>query len=276
MSPVTLPDMKTIRAGELEVAYRIEGPTAAPVLMLAHGIMTTHRMWDQVAANLSGRWRVLRYDLRGHGGTTATQPPYTMGRLAEDAIALLDALDIPQVHFAGTSLGGMLGQQFGARFGTRLVSLTLSNTTSEQTAPGAWNDRISLARDQGMTPLVEPTLQRWFTDDYLQRGGVEIEQLRKLAMATGVLGFNGCAAAVRDLSQAQLLGQIRVPTLVIAGAFDRATPPGDSHVLQQNIPGAELAMLPAAHQAAVECAAAWSLQWERFADRHKGPARSCP
>lgn len=258
-------DTKKIRAGDLEVAYRIEGREDAPVVMLAHGLLTSQRMWDDVAALLAPRWRVLAYDLRGHGGTSVTEPPYTMERLALDAVALLDALKIQRVHSIGLSLGGMIGQRLGARHGERFLSLTLANTTSRQGMAQAWEDRIATAREKGVAPLVEPTLQRWFTEDYLAADPEPVRRLRAIGHAIDPRGFAGCAAAVRDLAQADLLPEIRLPTLVIVGDQDRGTPPAEGEFMQQRIPGARLASLPAAHQSAVQCPQLFVEAWESFA-----------
>jgi 3-oxoadipate enol-lactonase len=258
-------ETKKIRAGDIDIAYRLEGAEQAPVVLLAHGILTTHRMWDALAQALAPRWRMLRYDLRGHGGTSATEPPYTMLRLARDAVELLDALGIERAHFIGSSLGGMIGQRLGSDFGHRLHSLTLANTTSRQGMAQAWQDRISTAHEKGVAPLVEPTLQRWFTEDFLAQDPEPVPRMRELALSTGVPGFTGCAAAVRDLAHADLLPSIRVPTLVVAGEQDRATPAAESEFLQQQIPGARLVRLPAAHQSAVECPDAFAQAWEAFA-----------
>ena len=257
--------MNTGRVGDIDVAYELEGPSGAPVVMLAHGILSTHRMWRGVAQALLPRWRVLGYDLRGHGGTRASEPPYTMQRLAQDAIALLDALDLRRVHFIGASLGGMIGQRLAAQHGERLLSVTLANTTATQGAAQAWQDRIAMAQEQGVGPLVEPTLQRWFTPSYLAANPEPVQRMRTLAVATDVRGFCGCAAAVRDLAQAELLASIRVPTLVIVGEQDQATPPAAGEFIQQRVAGAQLARLPAAHQSAVECPEAFAAAWEAFA-----------
>ena len=117
-----------VRIGDLDVSYVAEGQPDAPVVMLAHGVLTSHKMWEPVVRALTPRWRVLRYDLRGHGATSSTAPPYRMEQLAQDAVDLLDVLGMDRVHFIGTSLGGMIGQHLDARFGSRLHSVTLSNT----------------------------------------------------------------------------------------------------------------------------------------------------
>ncbi len=261
-------DIERIRAGGIDVGYRLEGPADAPTLMLAHGVLSSHCMWDGVVAALQGRWRVLRYDLRGHGASGASPAPYTMDQLAADAVALLDALALGPVHFVGTSLGGMIGQCLGARYPARLRSLVLANTTSTQQAAAAWQERIALARAQGIAPLIAPTLARWFTADFLVSGDARIALAQQAAGAVTPEGFAGCASAVRDLAQAHLLPSICVPTLVIVGEHDQATPASAGRAIQAAIPGAHLVALPAAHQAAIELPEAFAAEVERFAIIH--------
>jgi 3-oxoadipate enol-lactonase len=258
--------LNTVRVGDLDVAWRAEGPAEAPVVMLAHGVLTDHRAWDGVARRLAGAYRVLRYDLRGHGRSSAPPPPYTMEQLADDVPALLDALGIGPVHFIGTSLGGMIGQQLGARPGERLLSLTLANTSAVQPAPQAWEERAALARQAGsVAPLAEGTLQRWFTPGFAASAPGEIERMRGILRQTSVAGFEGCAHALSRLAQLPLLPRIAVPTLVLVGSDDQATPPAQGRQICEAIRGARLVALPAAHQAAVEVPQAFADAWLAFA-----------
>lgn len=259
--------VQTIRAGGCDVACRIEGPASAPAVLMAHGILATHRMWDAVAARLAGDWRVVRYDLRGHGGTPATDAPYTMRQLADEALAVLDALGIARAHFMGTSLGGMFGQVLGATAGTRLHSLTLANTAAVQPAPQAWQERIRIALERGVAPLVEGTLPRWFTPSCTEAQPQLVEQVRTEALRTNVEGYVGCASAIRDLAHRDLLARIAVPTLVVAGEHDSATPLTESLLLEAEIAKSRLVVLPAAHQAAAECPDAFVAAWTEF-QRH--------
>lgn len=253
-----------IRIGDLDVRYVAGGPPDAPVVLLAHGVLTSHEMWEPVVRALTPRWRVLRYDLRGHGATSSTAPPYRMEQLAQDAVDLLDVLGIDRVHFIGTSLGGMIGQQLAARFGERLHSATLANTTAVQPDPAAWQRRIDVALAKGIGALVEGTLQRWFTAEFQIRGAAMVDKLRAIAYQTKVDGFAGCAAAIRDLDHADILEDITLPTLVLAGAEDAAIPPVESARLAQAIAGARFVPLSAAHQAAVECPEEFVEAWEGF------------
>lgn len=258
--------LQHVRVGEMDVALRIEGDETAEPLVLVHGILADHRVWDAVAQQLCTRYRIIRYDLRGHGGSSAPRGPYTMEQLADDVRALLDALGIRRAHLAGTSLGGMIGQQVGIRHGDRLLSLTLANTAAQQGAPQAWDERIATARSSGVAPLAEPTLQRWFTPAFLQAQREEVERVRSILLGTSVEGFTGCAAAVRDLAQLALLPKIRVPTLVIVGSEDKGTPPELGRQIAEAIPGARLVTLPAAHQAAIEVPQAFCDAWLAFVE----------
>jgi 3-oxoadipate enol-lactonase len=249
-----------------QIACRQEGRDGAPVVVLVHGILSDHRMWDPVVAQLAGDFGILRYDLRGHGRSSAPPAPYTMTELADDVIALLDALGLQQVHLIGTSLGGMIGQQVGARHGHRLLSLTLANTGAMQAAPAAWEERVVTVRRSGVAALAEATMQRWFPARYREQAPAEVERMRALLLETSVEGYAGCAQAVRDLAQLDLLPGIRVPTLVIAGTEDEAMPHAATARIAELVPGARLVSMPTGHQAAVEQPKAFCDVWRAFVD----------
>lgn len=256
--------LQSARVGDVEIAYRLEGRAGAPVVVLVHGLLTDHRVWDAVAARLAPSFRVLRHDLRGHGRSSAPPPPYTMQALGEDTVGLLDALGLDRVHLVGSSLGGMLAQQVAARHGPRLLSLTLANTAAVQTAAAAWQARIDLVRREGVAAIADGTLQRWFTPEFAGRAGAEVARMRGILCETSDAGYVGCAQAVRDLAQLDLLAQIHVPTLVVAGSRDEATPPALSVQLCEGIAGARLVSLEAAHQSAFEQPDAFCKAWLDF------------
>ena len=257
--------VRRARVAGMEIAYRIDGPAAAPVVLLVHGLLTDHRVWDAVATRLSTAYRVLRYDLRGHGGSSAAPGRYTMRALGEDTVGLMDALGIGQVHLVGSSLGGMLSQQVAAHHADRLLSLTLANTAAVQPATAAWQARIDLVRREGVAAIADGTLQRWFTPAFAARASAEVARMRAILCQTSTAGYVGCAEAIRDLAQLDLLAQIRVPTLVIAGSHDEATPPALSVQLCEGIAGARLVSLEAAHQSALEQPDAFCDAWLAFA-----------
>lgn len=257
--------LQKISVDGVEVAFRLEGDSDSPVVMLAHGLLADHTMWDELVRLLAPNHRVLRYDLRGHGRTSVPPLPWTMGGLATDAVALLDALGLQKVHFIGSSLGGMIGQQVGANHSDRLYSLTLANTGAVQPAPAAWDERIAVARAKGTSALADGTLQRWFTPAFAHTAPTEIRQMREVLSGTAVEGYVGLAQVVRDLDQLDLLADIRVPTLIVAGAQDQATPLVQSLQLHEAIRGSKLVTLDAAHQSVVECPVEFAAEWMSFA-----------
>jgi len=262
-TPDTPPSLLPLRG--TQHAFQLEGPAHAPVVLLVHGLLADHRAWDAVAARLVRDYRVLRNDLRGHGASGSPQLPWSMQDLADDIVALLDALGVRRAHLAGTSLGGMLAQRVAAFHGDRLLSLTLANTAATQAHPEAWQSRIDLVRQSGVAAVAEPTLQRWFTPGFVQSQPAAVERMRAILLATSPEGYIGGAGAVRDLAQLDLLGRIRVPTLVVAGARDEATPPALSQQIVLGIPGARLVSLDAGHQSAFELADEFTDAWLAFA-----------
>jgi 3-oxoadipate enol-lactonase len=201
---------------------------------------------------LARSFTVLAYDIRGHGGTAATPGDYSLGLLAQDVIALLDALDIERAHYVGLSLGGMIGQQLGAWHGERLASLVLCATTSD--APKAsWGARVREAREAGVASVVEATVDRWATPGFKLRHPDVIDQMRAMVRGTSLDGYAGCAAAIRDMELAAVLGRIAVPALVVAGEADTSTPLPVLERIAAAIPGAQLVKIPdAAHMPTME------------------------
>lgn len=264
MTPAHDNGLQLLRVDGVDVAYRLEGASDAPLLMLAHGLLADHTMWDKLVQMLLPSHRVLRYDLRGHGRSSVPALPWTMRRLAADAVALLDALHLPKAHFIGSSLGGMIGQQLGAHHGERFHSLTLANTAAVQPLPALWDERIAVARAKGTAALADGTLQRWFTPAFAQAEPAEVQRMRAVLCGTSVEGFAGGAAAVRDLDQLHLLARIQNRVLIVAGAQDQATPPAQSLQLHEGIRGSKLVTLQVAHQSAVERPAEFFDAWAAF------------
>ncbi|EIF34902.1 3-oxoadipate enol-lactonase [Burkholderia sp. Ch1-1] len=252
----------------IQTHYRLTGKAGAPTVILSHGLAADLSMWAPQLDMLSRSFSVLCYDIRGHGGTSATPGDYSLALLADDVIALMDSLGIARAHYVGLSLGGMIGQQLGAWHGERLASLTLCATTSN--APKAsWDARVHEARAHGIAPLVEATVDRWVTPAFKREQPELMEQMRRMVLGTSLDGYAGSAAAIRDMELAPVLGRIKVPTLVIAGEADTSTPLPILEHIADSIPGATLLTVPeAAHMPTMERPELCNPALERFLLAH--------
>jgi len=226
------------------IHYTLEGPAHAPVVMMSHSLMCTGAMWDDQMPALAD-YHVLRVDTRGHGGSAASGDDYSLEQLADDYVALLDHLEIERAHFVGLSMGGMIGQELGIKAGDRLTSLTLSSTMSEipAAAGSMWDDRVTLARAEGMEAHVPATIERWFSEGFCAERPDKVEPIRELIRTTPVDGFAGCCRAISRLDFTDRLSTISTPTLVIVGEDDPGTPVAAAEIIHQNIPGAELVVI---------------------------------
>jgi len=239
----------------IEHHVQLGGPETAPVVMLSHSLASSMVMWNPQLAVLEQHFRVLRYDVRGHGGSATSPVSYSLDDLAADVVGLLDSLDIQQVHFVGLSMGGMIGQGLGIHHPGRLLSLCLCDTMAQvpAEAQSTWQERIDKAREGGMAALAEATLERWFTAPFRNGQPDQLAPIRQSILETPVEGFVGAAEAIRKLDYLAQLSGIRLPTLVMVGADDTGTPVSAAEAIQQRIPGAQLRVLPnAAHLANIE------------------------
>ncbi len=244
---------KTIIANGIEVNYSLEGSAAKPVIMFSNSLLTNYHMWDWQIPAFADRYRILRYDTRGHGNTQATSGIYTMDLLVTDVVALLDKLGIDKVHFVGLSMGGMIAQLVAAKHGRRLLSVTLCDTACRMPPESIWDDRIALARAKGTMAFVRPMTERWLTKAYLARNQPVVEQLGNMISRTSIDGFIGCAHAIKNMDHLAVLADVRVPTLVIVGEFDSGTPLSAAEVLHRKIKHSRLSIIKqAAHLPNIE------------------------
>ena len=232
--------------------HRFDGPANAPVLLLSNSLGTALEMWDPQMPAFAERFRVLRYDMRGHGRSAVPPGPYSIADLGRDVLALLDANGIDRVRFCGLSMGGMTGMWLGCNAPERLEKLVLCNTSAQLGLPEHWNIRISLVQNEGMKGVAEGVIDRWFTPEFRERDPQEVDRVRRMLLETPPAGYAACCAAIRDQDQRQAICAVPVPTLVVAGARDPATPPEHSRLIASKIPGARLVELDAAHLSNIE------------------------
>jgi 3-oxoadipate enol-lactonase/4-carboxymuconolactone decarboxylase len=233
--------------------YRLTGAEGRPMVMLSHSLGLDHGMWDPQAGDLERHFRVLRYDLRGHGASDAPAGDYSIELLARDALAIADAVGAPTFAFCGLSIGGMVGQWLGAHAPERLTHLVLANTTARMADPSQMETRRKTVLSEGMAAVTDAALQRFFSPAAVEPGVPHVASARRTLLATDPVGYAGCCAAVRDLNQAALLERITTPTLIISGDRDESMPwDGHGRVLSSTIPGAQVVRLPAAHVSNLE------------------------
>ena len=251
----------------VETAYRFDGPEHGRVVLLSNSLMSNYTMWDWTIPALTDRYRVLRYDTRGHGGSGTTPGPYSIPMLADDAAALLDSLGIGAAHIVGLSMGGMIAQQLGARYGDKVLSLSLCDSASEMPPRSLWEERLAIAVRDGIPGLVDGTLKRWFTAPFAARAPDDIAKVRAFILGTGVEGYMACAAAVRDMAQTTMLLKIKAPTLVMTGRQDPACTVDQSTVMHRMIDGSRMVILEdAAHLSNIEQPAAFNQALRSFID----------
>ncbi|MGA2552752.1 MAG: 3-oxoadipate enol-lactonase [Burkholderiaceae bacterium] len=248
--------MHTLQVNGAKLTYRLDAAagSAAPLLVLSNSLGTRMEMWDAQLAGLVPRFRVLRYDTRGHGRSEVGAHPYSFDLLGQDVLALADEVGEEQFDFCGLSMGGLTGQWLGIHAPERVRRLVLSNTAALIGTPATWNPRIELVRAQGMQALTEGVLERWFTAGFRDTHPMAVAPVRANLLTTPAQGYAACCEAIRDADFRDAIANIRAPTLVIAGAFDPSTPPADGAFLAGRIPNARYVELPCAHLSNIECA----------------------
>jgi 3-oxoadipate enol-lactonase len=244
--------------------YRLDGNPAAPALLFSNSLGTTLHMWDDQVPGLEERFLVVRYDTRGHGASDVPAGPYTIDELGQDALAVLDALDIERADFCGLSLGGMMGQWLGANAPERIRRLIVANTAALMGPRAVWDTRIAAVAEHGMLAVVETVLERWFTPGFRAASEPAVARVRMMLESTDPAGYAGCCAAIRDMDLRPSLAGIRAPSLVILGERDPSTPPPVVEAVAAAIPGARLARLDCAHLSNIECAAEFNELVEGF------------
>lgn len=215
-----------VRANGLDFECQVEEGIDAPWVILSHSIATDSSMWDEQALALGKRFRVLRYDTRGHGGSKGPPGAYRMEDLVNDAVGLMDALSIDKAHYVGLSLGGMTAIGLALSYPQKLWGVAICDARADAPADfrAAWEERIQTAQAQGMEALVEPTVRRWFLSTSLIEKPTILNKVRAMIRRTSTTGFIGCARALQTLDYDTRIHAIRVPTLLLAGEQDGVIP----------------------------------------------------
>ncbi|AOB32069.1 hypothetical protein AKI39_17190 [Bordetella sp. H567] len=241
-----MPPTRTIPVGDAGFAILDQGPASGPCVVFSHSIMTTHAMWQGQVERLSrAGYRAIAYDARGHGASVVSPAPYQLTQLADDVIGLLDAMGIARAHFVGLSLGGMIAFDLATRHPRRLCSAVICDARADSPESFArpWEERIELAREQGMKALASPTVARWFGAGF--RESDPARAIHRMLCETPVEGFVGTARALQDFDFRPGLDEVDLPMTLICGENDGVLP-AEMAALAHRIPGAVLEMIPAA------------------------------
>ena len=239
-----------VNANGLTMHVQVDGPAAAPVLVLVHSLGTSLHVWDEQARALAGPFRVVRPDLRGHGLTEVTPGPYSIAQLAADVIAAMDALGVGQAHVGGLSIGGLVAQSLAHQAPGRVASLILCDTALAIPPAQNWRDRAALVRSGGTEAVVDPVMARWVTPGFMQDPAAI--GLRAMLLRTAPEGYAAAAEAIAAADLSADTATLRVPALVLVGDKDEATPPASAEALRAALGGSLLILPGAAHLPTVE------------------------
>ncbi|MDH3242269.1 MAG: alpha/beta fold hydrolase [Alphaproteobacteria bacterium] len=253
----------------LEFHYRIDGPDGAPWVTFSNSLATDLHLWDAQVAEIEDRYRILRYDTRGHGKTAAPPPPYDFALLESDVIGLWDRLGIARSHYVGLSLGGSTGFGLAINYPERIASLAGCDcrVTSPPAFKAAWESRVEMVEKGGTAAVVEDTMNRWFTGPTLAADGPDMERIRTMIRETSANGFIGCANALQGIEYLEAARTIACPTLIIVGENDPAATPELAGAMHQRVAGSRLEVLPdAAHISNIENPAAFNAALIPFLD----------
>jgi 3-oxoadipate enol-lactonase len=257
--------MELVKAGGLSTHYEIEGPDGAPALLLLHALGADMTMWEPQLPRWRAHFRVIRYEVCGHGGSSpAGVAELTNDLLAEDALAVLDAVQVPRAHWCGISMGGMSAMWVAAHHPQRVARLVLANSSAYMPPRTLWQSRIDTVRRDGMAALVPGIVERWFTPRFRALAPEQVEQVRSMLRRVDPASYAAACAAIRDMDQRDMLPHIRAPTLVMCGDQDPSTPLPHSAALCAAIAGARFELLPASHLSNVEAPEAFEAAVTRF------------
>jgi 3-oxoadipate enol-lactonase len=237
----------------IQVHAVVEGPDDAPVLVLSNSLGADLAMWDPQLPALSERFRVVRYDTRGHGRSPVPAGDSTIDDLADDVVALLDRLGVATAHVAGLSIGGMTALRLAVREPQRVATLAVLCSSAYPGNEQSWRDRAHTVRTQGTGALADAVVGRWFTPGYAAAHPDLVARMRATIAGTPAQGYASCCAAIAGMDQRADLASVTAPTLVVSGAEDPALTPDHQQLIAEGIPGARLLTVsPGAHLANIE------------------------
>lgn len=250
--------MPHVLSHDARIYWRSDGDPNLPALVLGNSLGTDFSLWDTILPRLLRHFYVIRYDMRGHGGSDAPAGAYTIDLLTDDLEAVIRAAGLRRYAYCGVSLGGMIGMNLGARQPQGLERLVLCNTTTAFPDPKLWSARIEAVLQGGMASITDAALGRFFTPEFVANNSVACQRARNTLLGISPQGYAGCCAAIRDMNLAPALARIQVPTLVITGSRDQSTPVAFGQAIAEGIADSRLVTLESAHLPCVETPIAYT------------------
>ncbi|MEQ8663307.1 MAG: 3-oxoadipate enol-lactonase [Gammaproteobacteria bacterium] len=258
--------MTIVETRTIALNAAIEGPADAPAILFSNSLGANLSMWQPQAEHFRARFRVVRYDQRGHGLSAVPAGPYSFAELVDDALALADALGLERFHFVGLSMGGMTALGLALTCPQRLLSVTPANCVAGFGADARrnWEERIATVSQGGLEPLLDATLERWFTAPTRAARPAQMQAVREMVAATSVQGYVGCCSALAGLDYDGRLEDITTPTLFVAGREDPSTTASAMRAMHARVAGSRYVELPAAHVSNLECPDAFNAALDDF------------
>ena len=246
--------MAVMQKNGTDFYYEESGKRGMPTVIFSNSLGANLGMWDRQVDALKDSYHILRYDQRGHGKTSVSPNTFDFNALGNDVTDLMDELGIERAHCVGLSMGGMTALGLGINHGHRFISLTASNcvATFSNEARGVWKDRISMVSAEGLEPILDATMERWFTGKFISNNSAEIAEVRNMVASTPISGYIGCCRALERLDYFSELPSIAVPVLLIGGEHDLGTPPSEMRKMKELIPNSRYEELATAHVGNIE------------------------
>ena len=227
--------------GDVQLHYRVDGPENGPPVVFANSLGTDLRLWDDLLPMLPAGLKIVRYDKRGHGLSSLPRGPYHMGALVKDVEALLDYLGVRDAVFVGLSIGGMIAQGLAVKRLDQVRAVVLSNTGAKIGNADMWGDRIAAVLKDGIEPMADTVMERWFAPDF--RATPQLELWRNMLVRQEVQGYAGCSSAISGTDFYATTASLRLPALGIAGSEDGSTPPDLVRETTDLIPGSQFQII---------------------------------
>ena len=244
--------MPFLETNGAQMYYELSGPASAPVLMFSNSLGTNLTMWTPQVEALGERYRILRYDTRGHGQSAVTPGPYKISQLADDVLGLLDGLGLDKVSFCGLSMGGMIGMTSALSVPDRVRKVVLCCTSPKLGSTDTWNARIASVRKGGMAAVTDAVLERWYTPPFRAMAPQQIQRTKQMLLTTPPDGYIANCEAIRDEDLREVIAAIQIPTLILTGKSDPVVPLADGRFMAERIRKSKYVELPAAHLANIE------------------------